>query len=619
MRIREKLGRLAKRGGIATFRDSLLANVYLLIGTTIAVGLAIGSVLVHRQVQTNRIDRAVNDYHLATILDASRIESELQTLFGDYIQQEMHGSTRSGSVVERRQLTTIYHAIKRSAERIDTIQQQFAGSEFGPAVARLEESVEQLGVSVEKWQSHRDFEATVATPAVDTFARCEQLRMLHRVAVTELEDKAAKAQDIYSFVVMLGAVGVTGAAAIFVLLRIAAGSIRRREHSQQALDKAQKIARVGSWEYRTGAGTFKSSVELLRMLEQDADTAPTEPADLFRHIVHAEDKPLVDRWLQDAMRDGLCEPVEFRGHSRFARECHFRAELEVSIGRAGETDLLAGTIQDISREKRAKDALRASEAKLREVNATLEKRVAERTAELEETNAELSCFADSVSHDLRAPLRAIDGFAIALAEDYSAVLDEYGREYVDHIGSAAKTMEQLINDLLTYSRLGRSDISIRPTSLNEVVDKALEQLNADIEAAGAKIEVAADLLEVRAHERTLIQVVANLVSNGLKFVPTGSTPELSLWAEATKGGNRRLNVKDSGIGIPDEQRKQIFGVFERLHGIESYPGTGIGLAIVARACERLGGRCGVESRRGEGSCFWIEFPDVGADSQEFAA
>ena len=268
-----------------------------------------------------------------------------------------------------------------------------------------------------------------------------------------------------------------------------------------------------------------------------------------------------------------------------------------------------GAATDITERKQAEEALRRSEEELRELNISLEQRVAERTADLNETNAELAAFAQTVSHDLRAPLRAMEGFALALAEDCGEQLGQDGREYVQHIMESAVRMDALAQDLLRYSRLGNTEIRLHAVELESILQDALSQLSSDIEACQAKIDIAEQMPTVLGHRATVLRIVTNLLSNGMKFVAEGVRPEVRVWAESVDNHMIRLWVEDNGIGVANANRERIFGVFERLHGIESYPGTGIGLAIVARACERLGGSCGMESQPGQGSQFWVEFKE----------
>jgi PAS domain S-box-containing protein len=237
----------------------------------------------------------------------------------------------------------------------------------------------------------------------------------------------------------------------------------------------------------------------------------------------------------------------------------------------------------------------------------LEQRVAERTRELKQANEDLDAYAHSVAHDLRAPLRAMFGFARALREDYADRLDEEGREYTEVIESAAHQMDELTTDLLEYSQVGRGEFSVEPVDLDDVLEKALEPFAVDVCACQADLHIEHPLGTVVGHGRLLVQVVSNLVANAMKFVAPGAKPEIRIWSHA-RNGSRRLWIEDNGIGIAPRFHAKIFQVFERLHGIETYAGTGIGLAIVRRAVESMGGQFGVESSAGAGSRFWVEFP-----------
>ena len=227
----------------------------------------------------------------------------------------------------------------------------------------------------------------------------------------------------------------------------------------------------------------------------------------------------------------------------------------------------------------------------------LEARVAERTSELES-------FVHSVSHDLRAPLRAMSGFADALLEDFGKSLGAAGCQYASRIGQAAGQMDALIADLFTYSRLDRVPIALERESLGHAVRETVDQLQAEINGTGAALRIEGPLPDVLAHRSTLVQVLGNLVSNALKFAPSGAKPQVRIRTERDAQWVR-LWVEDAGIGIAPEHQERIFGVFERLHGAESYPGTGMGLAIVKKGAQRMGGDVGLESGLGKGSRFWV--------------
>jgi signal transduction histidine kinase len=229
------------------------------------------------------------------------------------------------------------------------------------------------------------------------------------------------------------------------------------------------------------------------------------------------------------------------------------------------------------------------------------------TVEMGRVNRELEAFSYSVSHDLRAPLRAMQGFSQALLEDYAHQLDATGHDYARRIVDAADRMDHLIQDILAYSRLTTEEIRPQIVELLPLVEQVLQQMAVDVEARQAQIVVEPPLPAVVGERLILSQVLVNLLSNALKFVDKGVVPRVRVWAEGGDG-KVRLWVEDNGVGIAPEHKERIFRVFERLHGRESYAGTGIGLAIVRRGLERLGGAAGVESEPGKGSRFWIELP-----------
>jgi signal transduction histidine kinase len=257
------------------------------------------------------------------------------------------------------------------------------------------------------------------------------------------------------------------------------------------------------------------------------------------------------------------------------------------------------------------DSFNTMAQRVSDVHSAMEVEVAERTAQLRERNDELEAFAHSVSHDLRAPLRAMHGFSQALLEDCSVTMDETAKDYARRIASASKRMDQLTQDLLAYSQVSRADIALTPVDLDLVFRDAVGQLEADILSRHARVTLHGPFPRVRAHRATLEQSLANLISNGLKFVAAGTSPEIQVRTELL-GGTVRVWVEDNGIGIDPAHHTRIFSVFERLHQPEQYAGTGIGLAIVRKAVERMGGKVGVESTPGAGSRFWIDLQSAEA-------
>ena len=228
----------------------------------------------------------------------------------------------------------------------------------------------------------------------------------------------------------------------------------------------------------------------------------------------------------------------------------------------------------------------------------LEQRIAER----DRTMADLESFNYSVSHDLRAPLRAIEGFAAALVEDLPAPATPEVQEDLRQIASAVKRMNALIDDLLDYSRVSRGTMELDDVALADVMQGVLHI------DPGARIRTAIEPgVRVKAQRSALTQALLNLVDNALKFHKPGLPPAVDIVA-SRHANTVRIAVKDAGIGIAPEHHERIFQIFQRLHSSAAYPGTGIGLALVKRIVERFGGAVGVESEAGKGSTFWIDVP-----------
>jgi signal transduction histidine kinase len=250
---------------------------------------------------------------------------------------------------------------------------------------------------------------------------------------------------------------------------------------------------------------------------------------------------------------------------------------------------------------------RAANEELRRLNDDLQRQ----KEAVETANTELESFSYSVSHDLRAPLRSMHGHATALLEDCASSLDELCRKYAERIVAASERMDRLIQDLLAYSRLTREEILRQPVELSGVVAEAQIQTEETLRETGAALKIDEPLPAVVGHWPVLVQILTNLLTNAVKFMAPGVAPRVHIWAER-RNGRVRLWVEDNGIGIAPEHRERIFKIFERLHGMKTYPGTGIGLAIVRKGIERMGGKAGVESERGKGSRFWIELPGAEA-------
>jgi signal transduction histidine kinase len=266
------------------------------------------------------------------------------------------------------------------------------------------------------------------------------------------------------------------------------------------------------------------------------------------------------------------------------------------------------------RQYQVRDLVRAvgeSEARYRELAASLETQVKVRTAALEETNKEMEAFTYTIAHDLRAPLRAQESFSSTLLVEFGDVLGEKGRDYAQRITHSALRLNELVQDLLQFSRLSRAEIKIGTVDLRCVVLRVCEEMQFDIKEANAQVDIQQFSSRVCGHEATLETVITNLLSNAIKFCKR-DVPHIQIYTE-DRHGFVRLTVEDNGIGIAPEHYEQVFGIFNRLHKAGEFPGTGIGLAIVKRGVERMSGRVGVQSQEGVGTKFWIELEKMGCN------
>ena len=287
--------------------------------------------------------------------------------------------------------------------------------------------------------------------------------------------------------------------------------------------------------------------------------------------------------------------------------------------------------------KRTEEALRDSERQLRQWNSELERRVAERTATLEETISDLEDFSHSITHDLRAPLRAIRSFAQILGDECLACGRPKAQEYIKRVTNAAARMDKLIQDVLQYSRLARSELRLGPVDVQALLRGIIESYSA-FQPPQVEIQIEGTLPRVLGNEAALTQCFSNLLGNAIKFVAPGTRPQVRVWAETAKAESRRQNAEtgtthsvspvlrsstvgggrstshaapsvrlwfaDNGVGIPKDAQERIFKMFQRLD--KSYDGTGVGLTVVRKAVEKMGGKVGLESEPGHGSRFWVE-------------
>jgi signal transduction histidine kinase len=275
---------------------------------------------------------------------------------------------------------------------------------------------------------------------------------------------------------------------------------------------------------------------------------------------------------------------------------------------------LSALFVDISARKKAEETLLKTQEELKEAYNGLERAVEERTAQLHSANERLEELLYSIAHDLRSPLRSMQGFAQAFVEDFSAKLDDRAKDYAKRMTSSVVFMDRMLSDLIELSRVTKVDVHLEAVDLAEAWKSALAQHAENIRSTNALLEVAPALGHATANRTLLSQILSNLLSNALKFTKSGCAPEIKVWTEHADPRFIDIYVEDKGIGIDDRFQEKIFRVFERLNGA-GYEGTGIGLAIAKKAAERMKGTLTFTSQPGEGTRFCLRLPFNQGDSR----
>jgi len=395
------------------------------------------------------------------------------------------------------------------------------------------------------------------------------------------------------------------------------------EGSEQFVAVVRDITR----EYQDRKALAESEERFVRALENIPDVVVIYGPDLRIRYINGATRRLTGRPVADYIgrRDDEVWPPEVCGAylPTLARAAEtgtvqaVEADLTLPTGTAtvlitcvpllddeGNVYEILGVTHDLTDRKRA-------EQEIVQLNAVLEERVRERTAQLEAANKELETFAYSVSHDLKAPLRGIDGYSRLLVEECAQSLNEDGRLFVHNIRSGTEQMKRLIDDLLAYSRMERRVLQDSPVAVADLVREVLAERDTEIRERGVQMRVELPEAAVRADPDGLLFVLRNLVDNALKFTRDAQPPVIDVGGRIEGEGpaaRQILWIKDNGIGFDMKFHERIFEIFQRLHRPEDYPGTGVGLAIVQKAMQRMKGRVWAEGEPGHGATFYLELP-----------
>jgi PAS domain S-box-containing protein len=325
------------------------------------------------------------------------------------------------------------------------------------------------------------------------------------------------------------------------------------------------------------------------------DDYAREP-DLWYRMVHEDDRETVLRMAEQILTETKPVALEHRIRHKDGSIRWIHNTLVPQVNSDKEIVSYDGIVADITDRKRAEEELSA-------LNTDLEQRVIKRTEELEQSNKQLEAFAFSVSHDLRAPLRHIDGFSKALMEEYHASLDDMGKTYLERVRAACTKMNALIDDLLSFSRFSRQSLNRTTIDMGKLVEEVLGELDSEQQSRNISFSIST-LPNCQADPQLLHQVIFNLLSNALKYTKKreSATVEIGSFAQ---GEHTIYFIRDNGAGFDMQYADKLFGVFQRMHRSDEFEGTGVGLAIVQNIIQRHGGRIWAEAEVDKGATFYF--------------
>ena len=486
-----------------------------------------------------------------------------------------------------------------------------------------ESRVKQLGEAVGRWGDfHRDTMALAATQGRDTAIRkmlapsTQQARtllygLLSDVAESERRRVSSSEKRLYKELertfglVPLGAlVGTLVLSYSVIRLSIEMDTRERIAKALQLTEARQRLAveaaGIGDWELNPATHVMTRSARYDQIFGY-SEPLPEWGYETFLEHVHPEDRARVDSLYRHSIEEGGDWMMECRIRKRDGTAGWIWLRGRCFKDESGLVETVRGVLGDVTERRKAEEEIRS-------LNASLEQRVRERTEKLELTVKELDAFTYSVSHDLRAPLRAIDGFSKLVIEDHSAQLPQEARRKLAVVSSEAQRMSRLIDDLLSFSRLGRAQVHPEQIDMQVLAKEVFEELQ-ELGANTRKINFKVHPMPAAMGTQPMVrQVWTNLIGNALKFTRGREPAQIEIGCRSDPQGENAYYIKDNGVGFDMRHAGKLFGVFQRLHSDKEFEGTGAGLALVQRIVNRHGGKVWAEAAPDQGATFFFTLP-----------
>ncbi len=497
--------------------------------------------------------------------------------------QDEKAAANDGSRVENNNIIVVVPVIQVSKQRLGTL---YVRSDLSPVYERIS-----LYAGVVVLILLGSFAVTFALSAFFQRRISQPILALAEMAqtVSARKDYSVRAPKLTG-----DELGILTDAFNDMLTQIHERDLALRE-KEARLRLALEASHTGTWERNIPANELVWDEHAHRLFGLSPGAFPGT-FEAFLGLVHPDDREIVSQAVNRALQEKTELAVEYRVVWPDASIHYIVSRGAAIYDASGKALRMTGVVLDATESKRA-------EEEIRRLNADLERRVEARTAELTATNKELEAFTYSVAHDLRAPLRHIDGYVQILQQEFAPQLSAEGKAYAQRIQEGTQNMARLVDDLLNLARVGRQELSRQVTGLQPIVTEVITHFRAETDQRSIEWRVG-ELPFVECDPGLIKQVFANLISNAIKYTRPRAHPVIEV-GQMPVEGEQAIYVRDNGVGFSMRYADKLFGVFQRLHRAEDFEGTGVGLATVDRIIRKHGGRVWAEAELDKGATFFF--------------